>query len=96
MAPSGVVRLRDEQERELHVVMGDKGYIPVLGMGPYISLSYDFKEDKQKFVCSAYGVFVGSEGVKKWMGVDVYDGKYRERPTPQPTLGQLSTDAELS
>ena len=93
---SAVVGLRDEQERVLFDHMKDKGYIPVYGLGPYLSLSYDFEADKQKFVCSAYGVFVGSEGVRKWIGVDVGNGRYLVKPTPQNTSETSSTPAASS
>lgn len=85
VAESRVVRLLQEQEPVIMTEMRDKGYVPVLGLGPYLSLEFDWEAEQYKFVISAYGVFVGSEGVRQWDGVELTSGRLLERPTQKTT-----------
>ena len=90
---ASVVGLRERVEHVVLTELKDKGYIPILGLGPYFSTTRDWERGIYKFVVSAYGVFVGSEGANAWMGVDAYNGQHLPLLTPPSTSSEFSTSS---
>lgn len=91
VAETGVVRLRETIDNLAKTMLYDKGYVPVYGLGPYLSLTYDFEKERMDYLISVYGVFVGSEGVAQWDGLEPGTGKLHPRLTQQNTLSTSST-----
>lgn len=74
--------------------MRERGYVPVLEMGPYFAT--EFNEDKKNynFVVTAYGVFVGERKAWHIEGIDVETGTLYPKSTPQNKSKPPSTPAE--
>jgi hypothetical protein len=66
-------RVRTQYEKMIIDDMRDRGYVPVLGMGPYFSTRLNIK-GYYDFVVTAYGVFVGERKAWKIEGIDVDNG----------------------
>lgn len=68
------LRLRNQYEAMTIQVMKEKGYTPVLGLGPFWSTAYDEKTETYTFISSVYGVYVGRKKACQLEGITV-DGK---------------------
>jgi len=91
---AGVVRLRQTMDNLVLTEMNDKGYVPVYGLGPYLRLTYDFENERHNYLVSAYGVFVGSEGVTEWDGIDPVTGTLLPRHS-QPSMSSTSSTSSV-
>lgn len=89
---SAIPRLRNQFEQMLLTDMRESGYVPVLGLGPYWSTSYETAKNQYDFVLSVYGVFVGKREACKVEGISV-DGLTIPRTAPTK-LPQSLSDAE--
>jgi hypothetical protein len=76
------IKSREDYEKMLTDSMRDSGYVPVLGMGPYFSTTFDHDRKVYAFVVSAYGVFVGEKKGWKYEGLDLSDGRLYKKTTP--------------
>lgn len=74
--------------------MRDRGYVPVLGMGPYFAPSYNENNNNYDFTVTAYGVFVGERKAWRIEGIDVETGTLFPRSTRPNKSKQSSTPAE--
>lgn len=74
---------REEVERSLIDEMRLRGYVPVLGVGPYYTQQYDFKKEVRVFHLTIHGQYVGKDYVHEVEGVDVFTGQRIRKHTPQ-------------
>jgi hypothetical protein len=89
---AAIPRMRNQFEHMLITDMRDDGYVPVLGLGPYWSTSYDVNKNRYDFVLSVYGVFVGKREACKIEGYNL-DGQTVLR-IPRIKSQQPSTESE--
>lgn len=80
---SAAVTHRELMERSLIDEIRLKGYVPVLGVGPYYTQMYDFKGEKRIFYLTVHGAYVGKDYSHEVEGVDAFTGQRVPRPTPQ-------------
>lgn len=74
--------------------MRNRGYVPVLNMGPYFATSYNMEKNHYDFVVTAYGVFVGERKAWKIEGIDVDSGTLFPKSTRPSKSKPPSTPAE--
>lgn len=89
---SALIRMREQFERMILQEMRDKGYVPVLDLGPYWSTSWKQDKDVYEFTLSVYGVHVGEERACQVEGIS--DGREMPRHTPRSKSNQSSVPAE--
>lgn len=75
---------RDEAERSLLDEMRMRGYVPVLGLGPYYTQQYDWSLSRRLFHLTMHGAYVGKDFADEIEGVDAFTGQRVLRPT-RPT-----------
>ena len=85
---------RQEIERSLVDEMRLRGYVPVLGVGPYYSQQYDFDKGCRVFHLTVHGAYIGKDFTDEIEGVDVFTGQRIKRPTPQTKSSKSLNTAE--
>lgn len=75
---SDFIRLRDQFEMIIKQDMRDKGYIPVLDLGPYFSTSLT-EDQNYDFMLTVHGVYVGK--AKSWEYEGWMNGKLLKKDT---------------
>lgn len=80
---AGAFSHRDQMERSLIDEIRLKGYVPVLGLGPYYTQMYDFEAGRKVFYLTLHGAYVGKSCSHTVEGVDAFSGQRILRPTPQ-------------
>lgn len=76
------IRMREQWEKLLITDMRDGGCVPVLGLGPLWSTSYDAAKEQYLFELTIYGVSVGRKKSLQIEGMDV-TGNLIPRHIPQ-------------
>lgn len=74
---------RGKMEASLLDEMEQKGYVPVLGLGPYYTRQYDYGSETMQFHLTIHGVYVGKDYAPRVVGVDVFTGQKIKKNTPQ-------------
>lgn len=87
------IRMRVQWEQLLIVDMRDGGYVPVLGLGPLWSTSYDQDKEQYLFELTIYGISVGRKKSLQIEGMDL-TGNLIPRHTRQDKSGTSSPRAE--
>lgn len=85
-------RLRSYYEAMILNDMRDRGYIPVLDLGPYWTTIYIKAEEAYDFMLSVYGIHVGRR--RAWQLEGISDGREIKKPTPPTKSQQQSEPAE--
>lgn len=80
---TAAVSHRELMERSLIDEIRLKGYVPVLGLGPYYTQMYDFGRERRVFHLTIHGAYVGKDYSHEVEGVDAFTGQRILRPTPQ-------------
>lgn len=75
-----IIRLREQWEKMLIDDMRDGGCVPILGLGPLWSTSYNKEENTYTFELTIYGISVGRKKSQEIEGMDV-SGRLINRPT---------------
>lgn len=88
---SHFIQQRETQEKYLIEEMRDKGYVPVLDLGPDWSTALDDKEHYDSLL-TMYGIYVGRKKSWDFMGVSA-TGTFFPAATPKSKLSKSSTDA---
>ena len=78
---SKFISARESHEKLIVDGMGEVGYIPVLGMGPFFSTSFNAERGDYDLVISAYGVFVGEGKAWRLEGMDLETGTIYPKST---------------
>lgn len=86
------IRMREQWEKLLITDMRDGGCVPVLGLGPLWSTSYDEKKEQYLFELTIYGISVGRKRSLQIEGMDV-SGNLIPRRTPQDKSSKSSPHA---
>lgn len=87
-------RVRTEYEKLIIDDMRNRGYVPVLGMGPYFATTFNDKKKNYDFVVTAYGVFVGERKAWRVEGIELDTGTLFPKSTHPSKSKQPSTPAE--
>lgn len=88
-----IIRLRAQWEKMLIDDMRDEGCVPVLGLGPLWSTSYDQEKDIYNFELTIYGISVGRKKSHEIEGMDV-SGRLISRSTRQDRSQKSSPQSE--
>ena len=83
-------RVRTQYEQLLIDDLRDRGYVPVLVMGPYFATEFNRDKQHYDFVVSVYAVFVGERKAWKIEGIEPDSGMLLPRPT-RPTKSKQSS-----
>lgn len=87
----------DHRETVEHATMDEmreRGYVPVLGVGPYYTRQYDFSNHEMTFHLTIHGCYVGKERSREIEGVDVFTGQRLVKHMPKGKSSKSSTPAE--
>jgi len=88
------IRVREQWEKLLITDMRDGGCVPVLGLGPLWSTSYNIEKEQYLFELTIYGVSVGRKKSLEIEGMDV-SGTLIKRSTPPDKSQKSSPQSEL-
>lgn len=96
---TGVISEDDGDHRTTieHATMDEmrtRGYVPVIGVGPYYTRQYDFEEHQMTFHLTIHGCYVGKERSREIEGVDVFTGQRMTKSTQTDKSSKSSKPAE--
>lgn len=70
---SDFARMRGLLENTIIQDMRDRGYVPLIGYGPFWSTEYNVNKDMYGFVVSVHGIYVGRKKSCEIQGITTED-----------------------